>query len=69
MTLAANRQSDEFKEIKPDMCNDVDDVDTTTPLSCNEKNAVVSCLDQTEKNRETEKRFRCFGVSEFNNTG
>ena len=58
MTLAANRYSDEFNELKRDICDDIDDVVTTTPLSCNEKNAVVSCPDKTEKNRETEKRFR-----------
>ena len=36
MTVAANRQSNEFNEIKRDMCDDVDFVVTTTPLSCNE---------------------------------
>ena len=58
MTLAANRQSDEFNELKHDMIDDVDDVVSTTPLSCNKKIPVVSCPDKTEKNRETKKCFR-----------
>ena len=57
MTLATNRQSDELNELKRDICDDIDDVVATTPLSCNEKYPVISCPDKTEKNRQTEKRF------------
>ena len=57
MTLAANRQSDKFNKLSRDMCDDVDDIVATTPLSSNGKNPVVSCPDKTEKNREYKKRF------------
>ena len=40
------------------MCDDVDDVAALAPLSCNEKNSVVSRPEKTEKNRETEKCYQ-----------
>ena len=73
MTLAANRQSVEFNELKHDKCDDVDDV--VTPLSLNRKNGVVLKKIEILKNVFGKKRSftrwflgRCFVVSEFMNT-
>ena len=78
MTLAANRQSDEFNELKHDMIDDVDDVVQLhlCPVRNSQGDLVPTKLKKIQRlknvfgKKRSFKRWylgRCFVVSEFKN--